>query len=148
MSVSASTMQRDSGAKLEQRVVRVAEAALAARHFVSAIDVLVGIGWLAPSHVEEWRQGRVEYLEQATQVNPAKLSAAMKCFRTWATGHGPVQSETRYVTRTRDRRPLRFSKSGNPDIERAYRTHWVSPALSEAKRRTLAERQRGPQTWW
>ncbi|MGC8627847.1 MAG: DUF2293 domain-containing protein [Acidimicrobiales bacterium] len=29
-------------------------------------------------------------------------------------------------------------------IERAYQTHWVSPALSEAKRRQLAERQSRP----
>src|SRR5438067_10813534 len=32
-------------------------------------------------------------------------------------------------------------RGGDPDIERAYRTHWVSPELSEAKRRRLAERQ-------
>ena len=144
MSVSATTMRQGNGTKLEQRVVRAAEAALTERQFVSAIDVLVGIGWLAPSHVEEWRQGRVEYLERVAQANLAKLSAAMKLFRTWATGQGLVPSETVYVARTRDRRPLRFSKSGDPDIERAYRTHWVSPALSEAKRRRLAERQSRP----
>ncbi|MHB1548260.1 MAG: hypothetical protein ACYCX8_05925, partial [Acidimicrobiales bacterium] len=84
MSVSATTMRQGNGTKLEQRVVRAAEAALAARQFVSAIDVLVGIGWLAPSHVEEWRQGRAEYLGRVTQANLVKLSAAMKCFRTWA----------------------------------------------------------------
>ncbi len=144
MSVSEATMRQENGAKLDQRVVRAAEAALAERQFVSAIDVLVGIGWLAPSHVEEWRQGRVEYLERVTQANLAKLSAAMKLFRTWATGQGLVPSETRYVARSRDRRNLRFSKSGNPGIERAYRTHWVSPALSEAKSRKLAERQSRP----
>ena len=52
-----------------------------------------------------------------------------------------MPSETAYVARTRDRRSLRFSKSGNPDIERAYRTHWVSPEPSESKRERLAERQ-------
>jgi hypothetical protein len=38
-------------------------------------------------------------------------------------------SETAYVARTRDRRRLQFSISGEPDIERAYRTYWVSPDL-------------------
>ncbi len=33
---------------LADRVTKAAEAALAARHFVSAIDMLVGIGWLDP----------------------------------------------------------------------------------------------------
>ena len=49
-----------------------------------------------------------------------------------------------YVARTRDRRPLRFSKSGDREIERAYRTHWVSPELSERKRARMAERQSRP----
>jgi hypothetical protein len=141
--VSVTTRQGNS-AKIEQRVVRAAETALASRQFVSVIDVLVGIGWLAPSHVEEWRQGRVEYLERMAQANLSKLSAAMTCFSAWARGQGLVPSETAYVARTRDRRALRFSKSGNPDIERAYRTHWVSPALSEAKRRRLTEHQSRP----
>ena len=35
---------------------------------------------------------------------------------------------------------LRFSKSGNPGIEKAYRTHYVSPALSKRKRAKLQER--------
>ena len=37
-------------------------------------------------------------------------------------------SETDYRAWTRTRTVLRFSKSGNPHIERAYRTHWVGPA--------------------
>jgi hypothetical protein len=55
-----------------------------------------------------------------------------------------MPSETGYVARTRDRRALRFSVSGSPEIERAYRTHWVSPELSAAKRERLAQRQSRP----
>jgi hypothetical protein len=42
---------------LEQRVTRAAETALAEQRFVSAIDVLLGLGWLAPysSHVSRRR---------------------------------------------------------------------------------------------
>lgn len=122
-------------------MIRAAEAALAARQFVTAIDVLVGVGWLSPAAVEQWRQGRVEDLERVTQVNLAKLSAAMAIFRRWAEGRALHPSETAYVARTRDRRPLRFSRSGDAAIERAYRTHWVAAELSEAKRQRLVERQ-------
>jgi hypothetical protein len=38
------------------------------------------------------------------------------------------------VSRTRDRRPLRFSVSGDAQIEQAYRTHWVAPELSPSRR--------------
>ena len=39
-------MSRQNRVPLADRVAKAAEAALAARHFVSAIDILVGIGWL------------------------------------------------------------------------------------------------------
>jgi len=64
----------------------------------------------------------------------------MKLFRSWATAKGLSPSETAYVARTPQRQTLRFSKSGNPTIEQLYRTHWVSPELSERKRERLAEK--------
>src|SRR6516165_4027415 len=115
---------------LEQRVTKVVEVVLAEQRFVSAIDVLVGLGWLAPSHLDNWRQGRVETLEQIVQANLAKITAAMAAFRRWAQNRGLNPSETDYIARTRDRRQLRFSVSADAAIARAYRTHWVSPDLS------------------
>ena len=120
---------------IDRRVIRAAEAALAKREFVTAIDVLVGVGWLEPRRVDEWRQGRVDCLEQVTVANLGKISAAMRSFRGWAQARGLKPSETAYLARTRDRRPLRFSKSGDAVIERAYRTHWVPPSCrSESER--------------
>src|SRR5919108_1753145 len=137
-------MATDSDKRLERRVSDAAEAALAARGFVTAIDVLTGLGWLPPSAERGWRQGRIPYLERATTANPNKISRAMRHFGRWAEGRGLRASETAYVARTRDRRALRFSESAQPSIELAYRTHWVSPELSERKRERLAERQSRP----
>ncbi len=113
-------------ASLEERVVRVAEAALAEHSVVSPVDVLIGLGWLTPQAVDAWRQGRVDDLERLAQANLHKLSAAMAVLRRWAAERGLRPSETAYLSRTRDRRPLRFSRSGDAAIEAAYRTHWVS----------------------
>jgi hypothetical protein len=124
---------------LNDRVVRAAEAALAAQKYVSSIDVLVGIGWLDPGAVKRWRQGQVGYLEAAVQTNLSRISEAMKLFRSWAGAKGLIPSETAYVARASSRPHLRFSKSGNPAIEKLYCTHWVSPELSENKRKRLAE---------
>lgn len=137
-------MAGGGGGKLDRRVVRAAEAALAERKFVTAIDVLVGVGWLEPRRVDEWRQGRVPYLEAVVIASLGKTSTAMKVFRRWAQAQGLTPSETAYVSRSRGRQRLRFSKSGDPQIERAYRTHWVSPELSERKRERLAEHQSRP----
>jgi len=137
-------MANENDKRLEQRVIAAAEDALAKRRFVTAIDILGSLGWLPASGEQAWRQGRVPFLEAAVEANLNKISKAMLFFRRWAHRRGLKPSETAYVRRGRGRQALRFSKSGNPDIERAYRTHWVSPDLSERERERLAERQSRP----
>lgn len=114
---------------LEERIARAASAALEARKLVTPIDVLMRIGWLPQSGVERWRQGRADFLEQEISANLSKLSTALRMLRRWAEGRGLRPSETTYVSATRHRRPLRFSKTGDPGMEQAYRTHWLSPEL-------------------
>ncbi len=82
----------DADSKLEERVVRAAGAALAERRYVTAIDVLVGIGWLEPRRVEEWRQGRIASLEGAAEVGLAKISTAMGIFGRWARESARLQT--------------------------------------------------------
>jgi hypothetical protein len=133
-------MSRKNKAQLADRVARTAEAALAAKSFVSATDILVGIGWLDPRAVERWRRGQIDCLEGAVRANLSRVSEAMRLFRIWATAKGLFASPTDYVERTPRRQTLRFSRSGNAAIEASYRTHWVSPELSETKRERLAEK--------
>lgn len=129
---------------IERRVARVAEAVLAEHGLLSAIEVLVGLGWLEVRRVDAWRLGRVDCLERVVGANLGKVSTAMRAFRRWAQARGLKPSETAYLSRTRDRRRLRFSVSGDPEIERSYRTRWVSPVLSGRKRAKAAERQGRP----
>ena len=137
-------MATDQDKRLQRRVIAAAEAALAARRYVTAIDVFLGLGWLPGSSERAWRQGRIPYLEAAITVDAGKVSDSMRFFRDWAQGNDLKPGEISYVARSRGRRELRFSQSGNRDIERAYRTHWASPLLSERKRERLAERQSKP----
>lgn len=128
---------------LERRVKRAAEHALADHKYVSAIDVLTGMGLLAPSNVEAWRKGRVDSLESVIQGSLEKISRSMSLFRKWALAQGLRPSETDYVRRTRDgTAPLQFSRNGAPDNERDYRTHFVSPDLSERRREQLNQKLR------
>jgi hypothetical protein len=138
-----------SGRKLtlEERVANAAETALSRQKYVSAIDVLCGMGLLLPMHVDSWRKGRVDYLERLIQGNLHKISSSMEIFRRWAREKGLKPSETAYVRRARSGTlPLQFSKSGDPAIEKNYSTHYISPALSERKLEKLQEKQnRTPQ---
>jgi hypothetical protein len=126
---------------LEKRVIRAAEAALYHHQYVSALDVFTGMGLLTPTHVADWRKGRAGYLERVIHTNLPRITAMMAAFRRWAQQKGLRPSETRYTRRAREGTvDLRFSKSGDPAIEKSYRTHYVSPALSERKPRQIAER--------
>lgn len=74
-----------------------------------------------------------------------KIGTAMRIFRSWAESEGLRPSETVYVSWTRDRHRLRFSKSGDPNIERAYHTHWLPPKTNRHRATTEpAARERGP----
>ena len=129
---------------IQGRVRRVAEQALAEQQYVRPIDVLLGLGWLAPSHLDQWRQGRVPYLEQEIQGSPGKVGPAMAEFHRWARESGLAPYETTSLARTRDRRQLRFTAGADPSVEQAYRTLWVSAELSPRKRERLVEEQSRP----
>ena len=138
-------MHPDRYDEMKKRVVSAAEAALAHHQYVSAIDVLTRTGLLAATHVESWRKGRIDFLERAIQANLNKISQSMAMFRQWALEKGLKPSEKRYVRRTRTGAlDLQFGKSGDPAIEENYRTHYVSPALSERKQERLAQKLSSP----
>jgi len=137
-------MTPDNRRRLMERVTKAAEEALAAKGYVSPIDVLLGIRWLDPGMEKRWRQGQIICLEAAIQTNLPRISEAMKLFRAWAKEKSLRPSETAYVARTPQRQALRFSRYGDPKIEASYRTHWVSPELSEKKRERLAAKASQP----
>ncbi|TWT02871.1 hypothetical protein [Reyranella sp. CPCC 100927] len=57
---------------------------------------------------------------------------------------GLIANEAEYVARTPQRQVLRFSADGSPAVGQAYRTHWMSPTLSEKKRERLVEKTSRP----
>ena len=107
-------MSRKNKVQLADRVARAADA-LAAKRFVGATDILVGIGWLDPGALERWRRGQIDCLEGAVRANLSRVSEAMRLFRSWATAKGLFASPTEYVARTPRRQTLRFSRSGDAD---------------------------------
>ena len=108
---------------LSDRVVRAAEAALAAQGHVSPVDVLTGIGWLDLGTVERWRRGQLDCIESAMQTGLPRILEALTLFQSWATERGLSPNQADYVARTPQRQTLRFSRSGEPAIEARYRAH-------------------------
>jgi hypothetical protein len=126
---------------------RAAEAALVRQHYVSLIDLLCGMGLLAPSAVDSWRKGRIDFLRSEIQGSPNNISSSIAIFLRWAQEKGLKPSETDYVRPARAGTvPLQFSSSDHTQIEKTFRTHYVSPALSERKQQKLQEKlEKAPQ---
>lgn len=92
------------------------------RGYATSVDVLMYIGVLEKSKYDDWRAGRVPFLEAECTANLRKLSEMMKEIRSCATKNGWKPSVCSYKHKGK---PLRFSTTGNPKIEEAYATHYV-----------------------
>jgi len=113
---------------LYPKIVAAVAKILATSKSVAPIDVLVGMGLLEKDKLEDWRFGRVPYLEKVISGNLTKLSRLLRILRFH--GHdlhlGP--SLTVYVRWGKGpKTPLRFTKTGDQPLERAYATHLVWP---------------------
>ncbi len=128
-------------AKLEQRVVETAEKILTTRKSVSALDVLSGMGWLPQIAIESWQRGKVPDLSASLSMKPEKLTFALEAFQRWATRKGLEASEIEHLGATRDRSPLKVMSEELDSLEPLFRTDWIMPGLSEAKRAQVTARQ-------
>lgn len=105
-------------ASLETRIARIAQATLAEQQYVTPIDVLIGLGWLAQPNVERWTWGRVTSLDRCTQVDGARTMAAVDALRDWSLGLGLSAWDTDYGD-------LQFTVAGDVAVERRFRTRWA-----------------------
>ena len=93
----------------------------------SPIEVLMAIGILSKEDYENWRFGRVSYLERVCKINLSKLSTINHEIRVFAQKNGLKASWSDYRKWGKGKNiRLRFSKSGGENIERLYATHYVS----------------------
>ena len=127
--------------KLDSRVATAAEAVLTRQKAIAAVDVLCGIGWLHPTHVDTWRKGRVDCLETLAAVPAPRLVEAMRLLHQWADRQGLVANQVDYVGASRDRRPLRFTVDADSAVETLFRTHWTLAGLTEAQRERVTKKQ-------
>jgi hypothetical protein len=132
--------------EVRERTIKVAEEALADRGYVSPIDILVGLGMVYSGHVDPWRRGTIDYLLRNLQGTPEKVRKALSVLREWALAKGLQPSETAYVRATREGTVnLIFQPDGDPDEERIFRTHYVSPSLGETKQAALKKKLETPE---
>lgn len=111
---------------LYPRIVRAVEPLLARGKVVAPVDVLIGIGILDPKRLEDWRFGRVPYLEKVIVCNLTRLSRILRILRFHAHDLNLKPSTTVYMSWGKGpKQRLRFTKTGDSGLEEAYSRHFI-----------------------
>lgn len=103
------------------------------RGYATPVDTLIEIGALPKKKHLAWHYGQVQYLESACTLNLRKLNVVLKEMNSYAEFKGWKPSFCCYKVwgvkkefgHRRPVVPLRFSKSGDPIMEKRYSTHYV-----------------------
>jgi hypothetical protein len=109
-------------------IVAAVDAELKSKNFVAPLEVFVSMGLLEQREIDQWRRGRIPYLEKVVKCNLAQASRILRILRLHAHDLNLKPSMTVYRRKTAGGKiPLRFSKSGESNIEEAYSRHFVKP---------------------
>jgi hypothetical protein len=108
------------------RIERAVAELLAKGNVVAPVDVLVSMGLMRPEHLAEWRRGQIAYLERVIACNLSRVSRILRILRFHAQDLNLKPSFTVYNRHGKGpKQRLRFSKTGDPNLEKAYATHLV-----------------------
>jgi len=124
-----------NNAEIKTRVHAAMYKLIKEKGVASPVEVLLELGILSKENYEDWRFGRVSYLERVCQINLGKLSTINHEIRVFARKNELKPSWTAYMKWGKGNKTrLRFSKSSGEQIERLYATHYVSKIkVDEAK---------------
>ena len=115
-----------NNADLDKKVKKLVHSNRFEKGVVCSMDILMQLGYLSKKDYEDWRFGRIGYLEKVCEVNLSKLTLINKSIRKHSTDLGLESSWTGYNQFGKGiKRRLRFSKSGKKVIEDSYATHYL-----------------------
>ena len=120
------TLQNYMTDKYYSKIVKAVDNELKSQNFVAPIRVFLSMGLLEAQDIDNWRKDRVPYLEKVIKCNLAKAGRILRILRFHAHDLNLKPSVTVYRRETSGGKiPLRFSKSGERNIEEAYSRHFV-----------------------
>jgi hypothetical protein len=137
------TVENYSTDKYYPKIVKAVDNELKSQNFVAPIRVFVSMGLLEEQDIDNWRKGRVPYLEKVVKCNLARAGRILRILRFHAHDLRLKPSVTVYQRKTAGKIPLRFSKSGERNIEEAYSRHFVKVGPSSAIDALQSERRIG-----
>jgi hypothetical protein len=110
------------------RIAKAVDDILRRGKIVLPVEVLVRMSLLTRQHLEDWRSGRVPYLERVTKCNLVRLTRVLRILRFHAHDLNLKPSLTAYIRcGSGPKQHLQFTKTRDAKLEVAYATHFVWP---------------------
>lgn len=133
--IKVNTYQKD---KHYPRVVRAVGKLLARADVVAPSQILIEMGNLSKNNYEAWRKGQVPYLERVFEGSLSKANRILRIIGFHAHDLNMVPRQTVYHQWGKGKnRVLKFSKSGDPNLEKAYSRHYVWNQSQEKKLKAI-----------
>ena len=143
--ITVNTYRKD---KYYPRVVRAVGKILARADVVAPSDILIEMGNLSRKNYEAWRKGQIPYLERVFEGSLSKANRILRIIGFHTHDLNMVPRQTAYHQWGNGKnRILRFSKSGDPNLEKAYSRHYIwnqSPQKKQIAINNALTEQGGP----
>jgi hypothetical protein len=111
---------------LYPRIASATQEILRRGRVVTPVQVLIAMSLLTREQFEDWRRGRIPYLERVINCNLSRLARLLRILRFHAEQLNLKPSFTAYMRWGKGPKSrLRFTKTGDPGLEVAYATHFV-----------------------
>lgn len=120
------TVENYKNDKYYSKVVKAMNDVLVHINFVSSIEVMQRMCILKKEHVDDWKKGRIPYLEKVITCNLSKANRILQLMRFHAHDLNMKPSVTTYTRKVKSKKiELRFSKSGTKKVEDTYSRHFI-----------------------
>ncbi|WP_300671554.1 hypothetical protein [Desulfoluna sp.] len=121
--VAVTTYKKD---KYYPRVMQAFSKILTKTDVVTPVDVFIEMGNLSKEKHDDWRQGKVPYLEHVFEGNLSKANRILKIIGFHAHDLNMVPRITHYHKWGKGKKhALQFSKSGDKKLEEIYSRHFL-----------------------
>lgn len=123
--INADNFRKD---KMYPGIAKAVTEILETGRVVTPVDVLIRTHRLTKQQYEDWRFGRIPYLERVCQGGLGNLCRFLRILETYMRTSGLKPSQTVYCKWGKGEKGvvLRFSKSGDPNLEAAYSRHYIA----------------------
>ena len=103
---------------LERKVIAEMDREIESQGYSAPVEVLMALGYLSSGDFNEWKSGRVSFLEKVLRIGPSKVLDLLTVMSSHAKKQG-------YKPQKGDYGKLRFSRTGNGVIEARYAQHYI-----------------------